>query len=198
MNRTIGKTLILVLVFATLVSAIHRLTKPTIDRAQTDYVARQLSAILPQGSFDPPLLALPSQWPMDAYPQDASIHLAKKDQRVVATLMDVTTPNGYSGDIRVLVAIDADGAVIAARVLAHRETPGLGDAIELQKSEWMNQFQGKSLATHPHSVWQPDRAGGDFDTISSATITSQAVTNAVANALLTYEKNKQAIWEFEP
>ncbi|HAD09787.1 MAG TPA: electron transporter RnfG, partial [Porticoccaceae bacterium] len=46
-------------------------------------------------------------------------------------------PDGYSGDIRLIVGINRDGTIAGVRVLDHRETPGLGDKIDLKKSDWI-------------------------------------------------------------
>ena len=115
----------------------------------------------------------------------------------VALLADVTTPNGYSGDIRLLVGVAPDGEVLGVRVLDHRETPGLGDAIERQRSDWIRQFSGRSLGAPPADQWAADKRGGTFDTLSSATITSSAVIQAVKNVLAWYADNRDNAFEIE-
>lgn len=191
------KSLLLVAVFSALVSGVAKLTEPRIAEQQNAYTQRQLSAILPPDFHDPPLQLASKTIAIEGMTQPASVYLARKNQQPVAVLMDLITPDGYSGDIRLLVAIDLSGALIAARVLAHKETPGLGDAIDREKSDWMDQFSGQNLTTVPMNQWRPDRQGGAFDTISSATITSSAVTSALARALMAYEQHHQLLWENE-
>ncbi len=118
------------------------------------------------------------------------IYLASLDKTLVATVLTLDAPDGYIAPIRLLIGIDSGGSVIAVRALQHRETPGLGDQIDAEKSDWIAQFNGRK---------QPDdsaplalrRDGGDLDHISGATITSRAVTNAVRNGLKYYVKNRQ-------
>lgn len=195
MMNMLLKSLVLVVVFSALISGVARLTAPRIVEQQHAYTQRQLSVILPQGSYDPPLQRSMQTLAIEGIPEPATIYLARKNQQPVAVLIDLITPDGYSGDIRLLVAVDVAGRIIASRILTHKETPGLGDAIDADKSDWMKQFEGQSLTTVPKDQWRPDRQGGAFDTISSATITSKAVTSALARALMAYEQQHQIVWE---
>jgi electron transport complex protein RnfG len=76
--------------------------------------------------------------------------------------------------------------VLAARVSRHRETPGLGDAIEVGKSDWIQQFAGAAA----DSWWRLRRTGGDFDRLTGATVTSRAVTAAIGAAARYYRDNR--------
>lgn len=120
----------------------------------------------------------------------ATIYRARRDGEPAALLADVTTADGYSGAIRLIVGLKPDGEVISVRVIAHRETPGLGDKIERERSDWIEQFAGKRLGAPSAEDWRPDRRGGDFDTLSSATITSSAVIGAVHQVLSWYQANR--------
>jgi electron transport complex protein RnfG len=102
------------------------------------------------------------------------------DTTPVATAITIIAPDGYVGEIRVLVGIDSNDRIVRARVLEHRETPGLGDKIDATKSNWINQFDNRQLA---ESSWTLERDGGDIDHITGATITSRAVVNAIRRAL---------------
>lgn len=198
MMGMLRRTLALTLIFAGLVSGIHYLTKDRIAQARSDYVDRQLAAVLPDDAFDPPLIIASRSIFIGSHRTAASVYIAKRKEQIVATLIDLTTDQGYSGDIRLIIAIDAQGQIIGVRALAHRETPGLGDVIDYDKSDWMNQFQGRGFASHPIGVWRPDRLGGQFDTISSATITSTAVIQAVSDALEAFEEHHQQWWSMLP
>lgn len=96
-----------------------------------------------------------------------------------------SSKEGYSGDISLLLAINNKGEIIAVRVLEHWETPGLGDKIEKSKSEWINQFKGKTLAS---TLWKVHKDGGGFESISGATISSRAVIKAVEESLIKWDK----------
>ncbi len=105
---------------------------------------------------------------------------AMADGAVIATVIEAETPNGYSGPIRMLVGVGSDGRVIAVRVSRHGETPGLGDQIDKEKSDWIDQFD--TFPAHEGSLprWRIRQDGGDFDKISGATITSRALVQAIA------------------
>lgn len=124
----------------------------------------------------------------------ATIYRARRDGQPAALLADVTTADGYSGAIRLIVGLEPDGEVISVRVIAHRETPGLGDKIESERSDWIEQFAGKRLGAPPTEDWKADRRGGEFDTLSSATITSSAVINAVKQVLSWHAANRDRVF----
>ena len=51
------------------------------------------------------------------------IYLARQEGEVVAAIIPATARDGYSGDINLVVGVNADGTVAGVRVLAHKETP---------------------------------------------------------------------------
>ncbi|MGL6290067.1 MAG: RnfABCDGE type electron transport complex subunit G, partial [Silanimonas sp.] len=85
--------------------------------------------------------------------------------------------------IRLLVGVDARGKVIGVRVLEHRDTPGLGDPIEIERGPWITGFDGRSLRDPTADAWRVRRDGGEFDQLAGATITPRAVVGAVRRAL---------------
>jgi Na+-translocating ferredoxin:NAD+ oxidoreductase subunit G len=113
----------------------------------------------------------------------------------VAAVFVVTEPGGYAGDIRLLIGIEYSGEVTGVRVLAHRETPGLGDLIEPSKTNWLEQFPGTSLGAPPRDDWAVRRDGGAFDQITGATVTTRAVVRAVRQTLVYFEGNRDFIFE---
>lgn len=125
----------------------------------------------------------------------AIIHRARLGAEPVAWLADVRTDRGYSGPIRLLVAATPDGRVLGVRVLEHRETPGLGDYIERRRSDWITQFDGRSLENPAADQWAPDRRDGAFDTLSSATITSAAVIDAIRRVLAWQRGQGERVFE---
>ncbi|MCG5540280.1 MULTISPECIES: RnfABCDGE type electron transport complex subunit G [unclassified Halorhodospira] len=100
---------------------------------------------------------------------------------------------GYGGTIRVIVGIDRDGEILAARVTEHRETPGLGDDIEAERSDWIDAFEGRSLGDPPEEAWAVEKDGGEFDQFTGATITPRAVVEAVHAALHAFEAHQDRL-----
>lgn len=112
--------------------------------------------------------------------------------RVTAVALESVT-EGYGGPIQVIVGIDRTGEVIAARVMEHQETPGLGDDIEAERSDWIDAFEGRSLTNTEEQDWAVEKDGGEFDQFTGATITPRAVVNAVHNALLAFDAHREQL-----
>ncbi len=122
------------------------------------------------------------------------VYRALRDGKPVALVIAPIAPDGYSGSIKLLVGINVDGTLSGIRAVAHRETPGLGDAIEEQRSDWVQQFNGASLENPPLDRWKVRKDGGDFDQLTGATITPRAVVQAVRNALLYYRQHRETLF----
>jgi Na+-translocating ferredoxin:NAD+ oxidoreductase subunit G len=183
----------LALAGALLLAGTHVITAPRIaDNRQHAADRLVLEALqLPEGttlaaqgeSADAELLALR---------EPRQVLQAKRDGRVLAIVLPLRAPEGYIAPIDLIVAITPSGRIGAVHVLTHRETPGLGDAIDSDKSEWLEQFVGRSLESTPDQRWNT-RNSGDFDGIAGATITSRAVIDAVHNALRYFEQHKEQL-----
>lgn len=182
-RRAVISIALIGLVAATLLAGVDRLTQDRIAAERERHAQAALVALLPPNSFD----NLPRQEAITiepgTYGSPMLVYPARMGDELTALIADVTTPAGYSGDIRLLVAVDPAGVVIGVSVLEHRETPGLGDLIERRKSDWIEQFSGRSLDDPPDEGWAASRRGGEFDTLTSATITTQAVVRAVRRSL---------------
>ncbi len=111
----------------------------------------------------------------------------------VAVVLEPIAPDGYSGDIRLLIAIAPDGTVLGVRAVAHRETPGLGDFIDTRRSDWIERFTGRSARHPPLAAWQVRKDGGEFDQYTGATITSRAVIGAVARTLEFFARHRNEL-----
>ncbi len=122
--------------------------------------------------------------------QSVKIYKAFSKQQLVAIIAAPTAADGYNGSIKLLVAIRADGELIGVRVVSHQETPGLGDAIDSNKSDWILGFAGLSLDKPQLKDWQVKRDGGSFDQFTGATITPRAVVKAVRRTLQYYQTHK--------
>jgi electron transport complex protein RnfG len=112
----------------------------------------------------------------------------------VATVFATVAPHGYNASINLLVGVSPLATLTGVRAVRHRETTGLGDAIEAAKSDWIRQFDGKSLAMPARELWALDQDEGEFDSIAGATVTSRAVVSAVKNTLLYFEQHRDELY----
>lgn len=123
------------------------------------------------------------------------VYRARKNDQPVAVIINSVAPDGYSGNIELLVAILHDGTLAGVRVVQHRETPGLGDAIDAHRSDWIKSFEARSLTNPAKKGWAVKRDGGIFDQFTGATITPRAIVKAVHNTLLYYNKNSKLLFK---
>lgn len=174
------------------VAVLQQVTASRIATAERAAQARALGEILPPGSYDNQLLDHPievnSRELGQRSPQQA--YRALKGNSPSAIILPVTAPDGYSGAIQLLVGIFADGRLAGVRVLGHKETPGLGDKIELAKSDWIRSFEGKSLSNPGAAGWAVKKDRGEFDQFAGATITPRAVVKAVHGALQYFDAHR--------
>lgn len=178
LTKTLALFVAVGLAAALSLAGLDALTGDRIAEQRRGYALRAVSTMLEGRPYDNDLLGSARAVEIDGL-KSATAYTARLDGRPVAAVFDVTTSDGYSGDIRLLVAIDTEGIVQGVRVLEHRETPGLGDRIERERSDWLRQFEGRSLHNPPADEWASDRRDGAFDTVTGATITSSAVIAAV-------------------
>ena len=129
---------------------------------------------------------------------ETRVYIGRKLNQPVAAVFESIAPDGYSGTIRLLVAVKVDGSLGGVKVVSHRETPGLGDKIEEEKSDWVLGFAGKSLLSPEESKWKVKRDGGDFDQFTGATITPRAIVKAVKNTLVYFRDNKEMLFKVKP
>ena len=130
-------------------------------------------------------------------PDPVPVYRARKEGKPVAAVLAPVAPDGYSGNIRLLVGINHDGTLAGVRVVAHKETPGLGDPIEAQKSDWILGFDGKSLSNPEESGWAVKKDGGIFDQFTGATITPRAVVGAVHRSLQYFNAHRDELFAIE-
>lgn len=123
-----------------------------------------------------------------------TVYRARANGEPVALVLTAVAPDGYSGPIHLLVAVNRDGTLAGVRVLSHRETPGLGDGIEANRSDWILAFAGRSLGDPPADGWAVRRDGGEFDQLTGATITPRAVVAAVRRVLEYYEAEQAMLF----
>ncbi len=180
-------------VCTTLVAFTFRLTDERIDANQEAWIEQSLKPALDGVSFDSGIsesrLTIPSP---NALPGsgDALVYRVYTGDAPAAALFVVSARDGYSGAIELLVGVDVNGAVTGVHVLEHRETPGLGDLVETGKSEWAQQFEGRSLGNPAAAGWAVRRDGGEFDQLTGATITPRAIVKAVRETLEYFAANQ--------
>lgn len=120
-------------------------------------------------------------------------YIARQNNQAIAIAMTSTAPDGYNGNIELIIAINMNDTVSGVRVLKHQETPGLGDKVELRKSNWINSFTGKKLLSENDNRWAVTKDNGIFDQFTGATITPRAVVKAVRKTLLYFKDNKHSL-----
>ena len=180
-----------------LVAFTHEMTDERIADNERAWLEQSLQPALEGVEFDSDLTASrttirsPHGLPGS---DDAVVYRAFQGTTPVAALFAVTARNGYSGPIRLLIGVRADGRITGVHALSHRETPGLGDRIDRSKSDWIDQFAGRSLADPAASGWRIARDGGDFDQMTGASVTSRAVVGAVNETLLYFESNNPGVF----
>ena len=199
MALSAGLLALFAVVGGVLVAGTETLTRDRILEQQRASLRSTLNEVLPAQRYSNALLddtttvqnpaLLGSDEPITAY-------RARRGTQPVAVLFPVVAPDGYSGDIRLLVGILANGELAGVRVLNHRETPGLGDAIETRRSDWIRQFAG--LDAPPANAWTVRKDGGEFDQFAGATITPRAVIKAVRQALVFFEQNQAILFADTP
>lgn len=127
--------------------------------------------------------------------EEVDVFVAIENGEPLATIIAPVAPDGYNAPIRLLVGIAPDGRLTGVRAVSHRETPGLGDRIEIEKASWIRQFEGMSLDEPARPLWAVDKDDGAFDTLTGATVTSRAVVRAVRRTLEFYETNRQTLFQ---
>lgn len=127
--------------------------------------------------------------------KSVNIYRARKNNKSVAVIINSVAPDGYNGNIDLLVAINYNGTLAGVRVVHHKETPGLGDAIEESRSNWITKFKSLSLTNPDKKGWAVKRDGGEFDQFTGATITPRAIVKAVYNTLRYYKKHRDNLYE---
>jgi len=176
-------------------------TKDQIDMEVRRAEARQLLEIFPPETHDNDIVddgfELVADTPLLGIREARQGYRVRRDDRVIGVILPATARDGYSGDIRALVGVRKDGTVAGVRVVAHRETPGLGDKVDLRKSDWILGFDNRSLSQPDLSGWNVEKDGGVFDQFTGATVTPRAVILATRRALEYARLNAETLFETE-
>ena len=176
-------------------------TKDQIDMEVRRAEARQLLEIFPPETHDNDIVddgfELVADTPLLGIREARQGYRVRQNDRVIGVILPATARDGYSGDIRALVGVRDDGTVAGVRVVAHRETPGLGDKVDLRKSDWILGFDNRSLSQPDLSGWNVEKDGGVFDQFTGATVTPRAVILATRRALDYARLNAETLFETE-
>jgi electron transport complex protein RnfG len=184
-------------VCTSLVALTYSGTKDRIVANEQAWLEQSLKPALAGVEYDNNLIettltiALPHELPGN---EPVLVYRALFNSEPVAALFVVTALDGFSGSIKLLIGIEAEGTATAVRVLKHHETPGLGDFIDSTKSDWINQFEDRSLSDPDRLLWALSRDGGEFDQVTGASITSRAVLKAIKETLLYFEANRESVF----
>ncbi len=184
-------------VCTTLVALTFNVTKARIAANEQAFLQQRLAPVLAGVTFDsdisasaftlPPPHVLPGS-------EAATIYPLLEGGKPVAALFVVTPEDGFSGPIKLLIGIDINGSVLGVRTLEHNETPGIGDGIDIDRSDWIEIFRGKSLESPAASMWAIRRDGGAFDQLTGASVTSRSVVDAVGLTLRYFEVNQDLVF----
>ena len=176
-------------------------TKAQIDLEVRRAEARQLLEIFPPGTHDNDIVddvfEVAAETALLGIRETRQGYRVRQGSKVIGVILPATARDGYSGDIRALIGVRLDGSVAGVRVVAHRETPGLGDKVDLRKSDWILDFNERSLSNPAIVGWNVEKEGGVFDQFTGATVTPRAVILATRRALEYATLNAATLFETE-
>ena len=161
-------------------------TKGTIERRLAEDLQKSLEEVVPAALHDNDILQDTVTIPSAEYnigSGETTVYIARKAGQITAFCFKFTAPDGYSGAINMVIGLDPDGNILGVRVINHAETPGLGDKIEVSKSNWILAFNGYSLSNLTRDQWAVKKDGGVFDQFAGATITPRKSVQAIYRSL---------------
>jgi len=168
-------------------------TEDTIQQRLNEDLIKSLEEVVPASLHDNDMLqdtlTIPSA-DFNIGAKETTVYLAKKSGKVTAVCFKFIAPDGYSGAINMIMGIDRDGNILGVRVLSHKETPGLGDKIEVAKSDWILNFAGRSLDNLTPAQWAVKKDGGVFDQFAGATITPRKSVQAINRGLQLFKTHQ--------
>ncbi|MDO8291640.1 MAG: electron transport complex subunit RsxG [Gallionella sp.] len=182
-----------------LLALTYDLTHDTIARSEDLEKLKLIAQIVPPAAYDNDIMKDTAQLAADEMlgsDEPAIVYRGRlNNQPSVAVIQAVAL--GYSGKTSLIIAITRDGRISGVRVLSHKETPGLGDYIEIAKSNWITGFNGASLENPRESEWKVKKDGGKFDYMAGATITPRSIVKAVHKALQYYALHREELFANE-
>ncbi|MBI2307454.1 MAG: electron transport complex subunit RsxG [Rhodocyclales bacterium] len=200
--RTAVILFVFVIIFTGLLAGAYLWTKPALEASAAEEKMKLIDEVLPRSAYDNELLKdtvmLPAS-PLLGNDEPTFAYRARKGSQPVALVLEAVAPDGYSGRIRLIVAIAVDGGIAGVRVTQHKETPGLGDYIDPKKDKnkvrpWITQFNGLTYAAVADKEWKVKKDGGRFDFVAGATVTPRAVVKAVRKATKYVAENQNDLY----
>lgn len=197
MNRNAMTLAIFAFVSVGLIAITHHLTKDKIAKEIEISLLKQLA-----------IIAEPTSYNNDVYKDcvmvedinqpealiGQKVYRLRQNESNIGLMITATAPNGYSGRIDFALAVSANGSILGVNVLKHQETPGLGDKIERNKSDWIKQFSNLHKGQLTNADWQVKKDGGKFDALTGATVTPRAIVSAVKRSYDFVLKNQLALY----
>lgn len=199
--KTAATLIAFALIWTLLLALVHQQTEAPIAASEAEARLSLFRQIVPDSMHDNNLLSNAIKAAPDALlgnKEPIDINLAKINHKTVAIILEAIAPDGYSGNIKLLIAIRADGTLSGVRVLAHKETPGLGDYIDIVRSNWIKHFDNESLSKTTDVMWHVKKDDGKFDYMAGATITPRAVVKGVFKALQYAKVNQVKLFADTP
>ena len=183
------------LVSSLLLGIAHFATQSAIEARRNEDIQVTLEQVVPNRLHDNVLVDAVKTItePGKTGPAETPVYIARLNGAVTGVAFKFVASGGYSGPIMLMLGVDKDGAVLGVRVVAHAETPGLGDKIERGKSDWIESFLGRSLDNTATDRWKVKKDGGDFDQFAGATITPRAVVHGVESGLQFFQRHKDEL-----
>jgi electron transport complex protein RnfG len=179
--------------FGLVLAITDRLTVEDIAARAIEDRRNSLSQVIPDEVHDNNLVADTLQM-TNAHGKEITVFRARKDGKVTGVAYEIFG-TGYAGEMKLMMGIAADGRLLGVRVLAHKETPGLGDKIEVKKGDWILRFTGLSLGNPAPERWKVKKDGGEFDQFAGATITPRGVVGAIRGGLDYFAANQAKLLE---
>ncbi|WAK01302.1 electron transport complex subunit RsxG [Methylobacter sp. YRD-M1] len=184
------------LIASLLLGITHCSTHDAIQQRLNEDLQKSLAEVVPSTLHDNDLLqdtvTVPSAED-NLGANETTVYIARKAGQVSAVCFKLAAPDGYSGIINMVIGINRDGEVLGVRVINHAETPGLGDKIEIAKSSWILDFNGRSLLGLTDAQWAVKKDGGVFDQFAGATITPRAVVKTVHRGLQFFNRHRNEL-----
>lgn len=115
----------------------------------------------------------------------ATVHTATLEGHAVGYGIEASSTKGFNGLVRLFVVFDTEGVIYDIVVLEQNETPGLGSKMCEPNNALIKSLKGKKAGRIKLAL---RGEGGSVDAISSATISSRAYTEAVAEAWQVFKK----------
>jgi electron transport complex protein RnfG len=167
-------------------SVVYDQTRQRIEEQERLYKLKSIEAVLPEHDNQPDKEVAKIPHPERG---EVEFYIGKKQGQLTGWAFEWSNPEGYGGEIKVLIGVDTQGTITGIEILpGHAETPGLG--AKIQEESWQEQFSGRNME---NTKWAVDKDGGDIQAITGATISPRAVTNALKEGLQFLNEHREEI-----